>query len=393
VLIPVLVLVLLVVVAVAAAAGAAASREGRAGRSLLGGAGPPLLLLVGAVAVVVLGAAAVGMVGLRSGGGGDDEPAAARPSGVPVAVPEPAPAAPAPEPVGTQEERPLGPPAVGDPGETGASAGAGPEVSITSGAPAAVVDRLPDRAVLVVTAKGFKPGTGEVAQCVAPPDGSRVCVNRFPVEFDGGGTARFQYLVADRVRSEGRCGAAQAPCLVVVSGSAGEARGSAFTVFGDPAPPPGRVTVEPRAGLSDGDTVTVRASGFPPATRLVAAQCPPGTAVDPGRCRRAASTRTGPDGAAVVRVTIRTGVVGGVDCGPSYPCSVLVAAEAPVAPVTVPVAFSAGPSARYQSGRLVAGLALAALLLALAWRLVRTTDWQEPAAASTPEMDRAVLDA
>jgi hypothetical protein len=264
---------------------------------------------------------------------------------------------------------------------------------IISGAPGAVVDRLPEHAVLVVTAKGFKPGTGEVAQCAVRPEGPRLCVNRFPVEFDGEGTARFQYFVSDRVGPAGRCGAGQAACLLLVSGSHGEPRGSVFTVFHDPAPPPGRVTVEPRSALSDGDEVTVRASGFPPATRLVAAQCPPGPGVDPSRCRRAASTTTARDGEAVVRLTVRTGEVGGVTCGPRRPCSVRVAAEAPVAPVTVPVTFSAGPSARYQAGRLAAGMALAALLLALAWRLVRTTDWREPAEASTPEMDRAVLDA
>jgi hypothetical protein len=371
------VLVVGVVGALAAAGVAVASGEGRPERSFFGGAGPSLLVLVGVVAVVVLGAAAVGLVGLRGGGGGHDEPAAARPPdtspGAPAKVPAPAP----PEPV---DEAPVLP------------ARAGPEVAITSGASATVVDRLPDGAVLVVTAKGFEPGTGQVAQCGPAPEGPRGCVNRFPVEFDGDGTARFQYLVSDRVAPAGRCGAGQTACLVVVFGSYGE-RGSVFTVFHGPAPPPGLVAVEPRAGLSNGDVVTVRASGFPPATRLFAAQCPPGTEVDPGRCRRAASTTTSPDGDAVLRLTLRTGEVDGISCGPRRPCSVRVAAEAPVAPVTVPVTFTTGPSARYNGGRVAAGLALAILLLALARRLVRTTDWREPAAAATPEMDRAVLDA
>jgi hypothetical protein len=293
----------------------------------------------------------------------------------------------------TRPEKPLEEPAGGESGAAGTLAAAGPDVAISSGAPAAVVDRLPDRAVLLVTAKGFKPGTGHVAQCRLDPERPLACVNRFPVEFDGDGTARFQYLVSDRVGPAGRCGAGQAPCLVVVFGSHGERRASAFTVFHEAAPSPGLVAVEPRAGLSDGDVVTVRASGFPPATRLLAAQCPPGTGVDPGRCRRAASTTTGPDGDAVLRLTMRTGEVDGVACGPRRPCSVRVVAEAPVVPVTVPVTFTTGPSARYKGGRVAAGLALAALLLVLAWRLVRTTDWREPAAASTPEMDQAILDA
>ncbi|MGH8992479.1 MAG: hypothetical protein ACRDZ7_13315, partial [Acidimicrobiia bacterium] len=298
---------------------------------------------------------------------------------------EPSPAAAEPVP-GPQAAEP-GPEASALP------SGTGPGVTIISGASGSVVDRLPERAVLVVTARGFPPGPGEVAQCGVQPEGPRRCANRFPVEFDAGGTARFQYLVSDRVRPEGRCGAGAAPCLVVVSGAQGEDPGSAFTVFGDPAPPPGRVTVEPRAGLSDGDAVTLSAVGFPPATRLVAAQCPPGPGVDTDDCGRAVSTRTGPDGSARLRLTLRTGGVGGVACGFGQLCSVRLAAEAPVAPVTLSVAFSGGPSARYHGGRLAAGLALAVLLLALARRLIRTTDWREPAAAATPDMDRAVLDA
>lgn len=93
----------------------------------------------------------------------------------------------------------------------------------------------------------------------------------------------------------------------------------------------------------------------------------------------------------MLRLTMRTGEVDGVACGPRRPCSVRGAAEAPVAPVTVPVAFSAGPSARYDGGRLTAGLALAALLLALARRLVRATDWREPAEASTPGRPRRLI--
>ncbi len=382
-----LIAVLLIVVlvgAVAAAGVAAASGSRDAERSFFGGAGPPLVLLGGVVGVVVLVTAALFLVGVRGGGGGGDAesptPSTSTPgtstpttSAPSVADPAPAPALPA-----------GGAPAL--------AAEAGPHLTITSGASPATVDRLPDRAVLVVTADGFKPGTGEVAQCRLHAEGRPDCVNRFPVQFDDGGTARFQYLVSEEVGSDGHCGAGQASCLVVVFGAHGEDRGSAFTVFGAAAPPPGRVRIEPQAGLSDGDIVTVSASGFPPATRLVATQCPPGPVIDPGRCRGAVAGRTGPEGAAVLRLTVRTGEVGGVACGSRRPCSVRVVAEAPVAPVSLPVAFSGGPSVRYGGGRLAGGLTLTVLLLVLAWRLFRATDWQEPAAASTPEMDRAVLD-
>ncbi len=369
-LILIVLLVVLVGAALAAAVAGVASGDGRHG-SLLGGAGPSLVLVAGVGAVVVLGAAAMLLVGFRGGGdggGGDGEPATARPT-VTAPVPE--------KPAAVASAVP---------------AGSGPEVTIFAGAPAAVVDRLPERAVLVVTARGFKPGAGEVAQCGVAAEAPRDCVNRFPVRFDGGGTALFQYLVSDRVHPEGGCGAGRPPCLVVVFGAHGAGRGSLFTVFHDTAPPPGRVTVEPGAGLSGGDVVTVRASGYPPAIRLVAAQCPPGEGPDGGRCGRAVSSRTGPDGRAVLRLTVHTGEVGGAVCGPRQACSVRVAADAPIVPVSRLVTFSAGPAARYDTGRLAAGLALALLLLALAWRLVRASDWRGPAEASTPEMDQAVLD-
>jgi hypothetical protein len=62
------------------------------------------------------------------------------------------------------------------------------------------------------------------------------------------------------------------------------------------------------------------------------------------------------------------------------------------APV-VPVTFAAGPSARYESARVLLGLALGCVLLAVALVLVRTTDWRKPTEADTPELDRAVLSA
>jgi hypothetical protein len=332
--------------------------------------------------VVVIAALAVLTIGVRGGGGDDesDRPAAPRP---PTSVPaDPAPS-PAPAPAPAPKE-PVVDPAL--------PAGTGPEVTITPGRSSAV-DRLPERAVLVVKAEGFKPGAGEVAQCALNADGAQQCRNGFPVEFGADGTARFQYLVTDRVHEGERCGAGQRPCVLAVFGTDGEVQGHAFTVFHDAAPPPGQVTAEPRAGLADGDPVTVTATGFPPHTRLLAAQCAPDIELVPGGCRPAVSTLTGPDGAAMVRLPVRTGEVDGVACGPRQPCSVRLSADAPVAAVTLPVTFSAGPAARYHGGRLAGGLVLAALLLALAWYLLRSTDWHGPAAASTPEMDRAVLDA
>jgi hypothetical protein len=377
-----LILLLLVLLAagavVAAAAVSAAGRED-ADRSLFGGAGPPLILLGGAVAVVALGTAVAVVVGIRGGGRPDEEQAATPPP------PASLPAAPRPSPASVERE----------PADRRAlPAGTGREVTVRAGGSPTVVDRLPESTVLVVNAEGFEPGTGKVAQCGVDTEGPADCRNGFPVEFGAEGTARFQYLVSDRVHEGERCGTGQRACQLVVLGSHGEAEGRAFTVFHDPAPPPGKVSAEPGGPLADGDLVTLTATEFPPATRLLAAQCPVDIGLHPGgACRPAVATRSGPDGAAVFQLRVHTGGMDGVACGPREPCSIRVTADAPVVPLTLPVTFSAGPSARYDRLRLAGGVLLAALLLALGWYLLRTTDWREPAAASTPEMDRAALDA
>jgi hypothetical protein len=377
----VLLLVLLIVVAVAAvaAAGSAAgSRPDRAERSLLGGTGPPLILLIGGLGAVVLLAALGLIVGVRGGPSPHDEsPAAARPT---VAA-EPAKPEPPSVPAEKTPAAPMSPPH-----------GAGPEVTIVAGGTSAVIDRLPDRAVLVVNARGFKPGTGVIAHCRVTPEEGEDCRNGFPVEFGGEGNARVQYLVSGELADGQQCGAGVRPCLLLVTGPDGESQGRAFTVFGEPAPPPGKVVADPPGRLADGDVVTLTGTGFPPDTRVLAAQCSGDVDLSPGECRPEESARTGSSGTVVLRLKIRTGEVEGVVCERREPCSIRVTADAPVAPVTLPVAFSAGPSARYDAVRVAGGLVLAALLLALGWHLLRTTDWGEPASASTPEMDQAVLD-
>ena len=54
-------------------------------------------------------------------------------------------------------------------------------------------------------------------------------------------------------------------------------------------------------------------------------------------------------------------------------------------------AFTAA-AVTYDAGRLVGGLAAAAVLLAVALWLVRSTDWRPPSEADAPELDRASRD-
>jgi hypothetical protein len=340
-------------------------------RSLLG-RGAALVPGLGAGGVVVVLLAGGLVFGLRNGGDGKPDPPAS--SGEPAEKAE-------------SSARESTDPA------SAALPELGPELTIAAGKPAAVVDRLPVRAVLVINASGFEPGSkGHVAQCAFEDGNPGVCANRFPVQFDDAGTARFQYGVTDRLRPAGRCGPDDPACLVIVSGGSPEVSAEAFTVFGGAAPPPGRVEIEPVSGLSDGDVVAIRAEGFPAATRLVATQCPPSSGSGPSGCRGTAPGRTGPDGRAVLHLTVKAAQVEAAACAARRSCVIRVTADAPVVPVSVPFAFSTGPPARYDSGRVGAGLALAVLLLGLAWRLVRTTDWRGPAEAATPEMDGAILE-
>ena len=274
---------LVVLLLVAALFVAGGSTLGGGDRFFRSGTGLPLAV-IGMVAATVVGIAVAGLFLVGARGVGDDGSSDrdAPRSGV--------------ETVGdgkaaddnARDEKPAGQPA--EP----VLAGAGPDVSVSAGTMSArPVDRLADGAVLRVTASGFEPGSaGEVAQCVVTRDGARSCVNRFPVQFDGRGVARFQYLLSDRVRPAGRCGATDPPCILVVSDRVGGVQASTLTVFHDPAPLTGRVTVGPRSGLSKGDVVTVRASGFPPHTGIVATQCP--EAPEGGRCEPGVSARTGP---------------------------------------------------------------------------------------------------
>jgi len=107
-----------------------------------------------------------------------------------------------------------------------------------------------------------------------------------------------------------------------------------------------------------------------------------------------ASFTIGADGTGHTALVIRHRRVGTehVACGRETTCGVVVmrAGSSVPGPVAV-VEFAAGPSAEYDSARVAFGLLIAALLLAIAFVLVRATDWRKPTEADTPDLDRAVL--
>jgi hypothetical protein len=259
-----------------------------------------------------------------------------------------------------------------------------------------VVDRLPARSVLRITATGFDPNaSGLVEQCTVAG-----CANAFPVLFDANGTARFQYLVGEAFATafdpSSTCRANAPPCAVHVHGQ----DSSAFvtTIFRDGAPPARRVAVTPSArGLSDGKPVRVEAAGFTPGERVQAMLCAAPATFGSTHCGAPGPVSPftiGADGTGRTELVIREGRVGsaGASCGRGATCGIVVAHPSSSVPApVVSIAFAAGPVARYDSARSIAGLAAAVVLLVLAFFVARRTDWRKPTEADTPELDRAVL--
>jgi hypothetical protein len=353
---------------------------------MFGGGGPLVALAGVALLVLLLGAVGVGLIGGRAGPEADDE--SRPPSSNTASTTSTTSTAARPEAVRL---------VVRDPIE-------GPDVRMEAidrhafGTGAPVVDALARRSVLRITASGFDANAyGQVEQCARDR-----CTNPFPVLFDEAGSARIQYLVRDTIEGAGgevsTCRNGEPPCVVRLRTETDTA--FLATVFGDVASTPRRVSVMPSArDLAGEAAVTVEAHGFTPGARVHATMCAAPATAGSQRCGApspVAHFTIDAAGTGRTVLVIRGGRVGseGVECGRDTPCGIVVQEEASAVPApVVPVTFAAGPSARYESARVLLGLALGCVLLAVALFLVRRTDWRKPTEADTPELDRAVLSA
>jgi hypothetical protein len=278
----------------------------------------------------------------------------------------------------------------------------GPEVFIAAalpgayGSPLQTVDRLDERSVLRMTVVGFEPeSTGVIEQCSVGG-----CSNPFPVAFDIDGRARFQYLVRDdfarTFETASSCRVGQPACVVHIR--SGDRQAFLNTVFRDPAPRSPAIRIEPnRFDLVDGARLRISVTGFAPGSRLQAMFC-----VAPHTYRRAGCGAPGPvssftigaDGVGRTTLPVREGRVGsgGASCGGSSQCTVVVKHAGTAVPEAfTSVEFSEGPSAQYDVTRSLAGLSIAAILLGLAFLLMRGTDWRKPTEADTPDLDRVTF--
>ena len=261
-----------------------------------------------------------------------------------------------------------------------------------------VADGLGPATVLRIRVTGFEPFAGAIAEQCAESR-SELCGNALPVQFDADGAAEFQYLVTDdflgALPVPGRCRANAVPCTVVVRAVIGGRQGQIQTVFGDTVPPAGHISVTPAFGLSlEGETVTVEVTDYPPGAELNAMLCaaPDAAGARCGTPGPTAPLKVGRDGTGQTDLVITPGLVGaerspcfrGDDCGVSV-ASADVFARAPV----VPISFAAPPGAAYDPTRLVIGLGIALVLLAIAVALLRRTDWSPVGEAAAPEIDDA----
>jgi Neocarzinostatin family len=259
-----------------------------------------------------------------------------------------------------------------------------------------VVESLSPLSVLRITARYFEPSAhGWIEQCTLSS-----CANPFPVAFDEYGSARIQYLVRDTITAAdgtlSTCRANEPPCAVRMQ--TGEDAAFLTTVFGGPAPAPRRVSVSAQGRIADETAVTVTARGFTPGRRVHATLCAAPDTAGTRRCGAPspiASFTIDADGTGRTSLVVRRGHVGSerATCDRDTPCGIVVKeAESSVLPApVVTIAFAADAPARYEAFRLATGIALAGILVAVAFFLLRRTDWRKPTEADTPDLDRAVL--
>lgn len=371
ILLPLLVLIALALVlaGLVVGAGPLARADTHKGTSLLA-LGAPALIVLAVVVVAFVGLGVIG--GLRPGSGSSEEdppPATAEMTAPTATIPEPAGAEPARTP-----------------------SRLGPVVRMPS---ESAVGELETESVLQLRVTGFDPfASARVRQCVG---GERVrCANGLSVQFAEDGSAAFQYLVIDDFDHAGRCRASDPPCFVEVA-AVGEDPGVGVvrlaTVFEDPVPPPGRISVTPSTDLAEQEDVRVELRGFPPGAPLHVLVCGAGDGAE--RCgvpHHAGAMRADADGRADTTVTITSAPVAGsgVVCDRNDPCRLEVGSDNVVAASNVvELTFAAPPGADYEPARLTVALVVAAGLLLLCVWLLRATDWAATGEAAAPEIDDA----
>ena len=220
-----------------------------------------------------------------------------------------------------------------------------------------VLDGAVDGDTVVVRGIGFpwhSPGT--ISWC-----DTGGCHDRFPVFFDGAGSTLVQYELDV---PDGSCRRAR-ECALRIDSDDGSAVAGLFVGVDAPTPPVVRL-VDP-GPIQPGGSVELEAAGVDLAGVRVLG-CPR-DAVRREQCRRLVledSAVTVPAGTATLVVT---------DAVSNAPIA------APVAVTLVRV------RPQYDAARVIVGASAGLALLAVAWLLIKRTDWQEPAGAAVAWLD------
>ena len=227
---------------------------------------------------------------------------------------------------------------------------------------------LDDGDPLVLRVNGLLPGsTATVHQCVAGARLARSCRPGLP--FTVNDDQRSTVLVDLQVRFEGAgetVDCRRVDCSVVVFGTS---RLELLTFFGQPAPQPVTVAVDP-ATLPPGGTLTATAEHLRPGSQASFVVCRPAgdRSADCGDPTRAGLV--GPDGLVRGSVTVGSG-----RCPRGAQCAVAVMVDGGGPRAYAPLRLIGRGGVAYDDTRLAAGVGAASLLLLAAFALLHRTDW------------------
>jgi hypothetical protein len=233
--------------------------------------------------------------------------------------------------------------------------------------PGAVGD-LRDGDPLVLRVHGLAPGsTATVHQCVAGARLARSCRPGLP--FTVGDDQRSTVLVDLQARFDGggeTVDCRRADCSIVVFGTS---RLELLTVFGEPAPPPVTVDVDPGT-LPPGGTLTATAEHLRAGSETSFVVCRPDGDRSADCGEPTPAVVAGADGRVRGLVTVGSG-----RCPRGARCAVGVIVGGGGPRAYAPLALIGRGGVAYDDTRLVTGIGLAGVLLLGALVLLRRTDW------------------